>query len=260
MRVVEMLRMMAKDATAVYILGDLFDFWYEYLWPDRSKREYQPVLTQLRTMTEAGIHVHFFIGNHDIWTFGWLARQTGMTIHRGNVEHLTIAGRPFVLGHGDGLVPSNYWEMVPEDFREKLRKFLWLRKIFHHPVPQFLFRLLPPSIGNAYGYNWAKNSRLKEQRNPYPYKGENKEEIVLWAKEQERKAESGEGREGEKSKEGRESKESVPTIYIFGHRHVELDLLLRTGAHVILLGDTFRQWTYAQMDESTGLISLEQYE
>lgn len=244
-KVVNMLRMMAADATEIYILGDLFDFWYEYLWPDRSKREYEPVLTQLKQMTDSGIKIHFYIGNHDIWTFGWLRRKTGMIIHRPNHEAVTIAGRECIIGHGDGLVPSNYWETIPEDFRWKLRKFLWLRHFFHNPIPQFLFRLLPPALGNAYGYNWAKNSRLKEMRNPYPYKGENHEELVLWAKEQ------------EKRKEG---KEGMPTYYIFGHRHVELDLLLRTGAHIILLGDTFRQWTYATMDENTGEISLLNYE
>jgi UDP-2,3-diacylglucosamine hydrolase len=73
---------MAKDATAIYLLGDIFDFWYEYFWRDRSKEQYRPFLNTLKSLTDKGIDIHFFIGNHDIWTFGWLAQQTGIQVHR----------------------------------------------------------------------------------------------------------------------------------------------------------------------------------
>ena len=104
-----------------------------------------------------------------------------------------------------------------------------LRRLFHNPVAQALFRLVPPALGNRLGYNWAKNSRLKELANPCGYKGENREELVLYAKDQEQNRHL--------------------DYYIFGHRHIELDLELATGARVVILGDCFRQWTYAAMDE-----------
>ncbi|MBP5658924.1 MAG: UDP-2,3-diacylglucosamine diphosphatase [Paludibacteraceae bacterium] len=228
LRFVSLLSDLAKDATAIYLLGDIFDFWSEYVWRDKSKEEYEPVLECLRAMTDRGIPVHYFIGNHDIWTYGELARRTGVIVHR-KPETMTIAGKRCLLAHGDGLVPSGYLEQFPKEVRKKIRSFMRLRRLFHNPVAQFLFRLLPPAWGNKLGYEWAKRSRLKELENPCGYKGENKEELVLYAKEREK---------------------SEMDYYIFGHRHIELDLELASGARVIILGDCFRQWTYASMDEN----------
>ena len=109
-----------------------------------------------------------------------------------------------------------------------------LRKIFRSPFLQFCFRCLPPEWGNYFGYNWAKRSRLKEIANPCPYKGEDKEELVLFAKDQEKQ-------------------QNHRDYYIFGHRHIELDLQLNTGSRVIILGDCFKQWTYAKLDHHGNL-------
>ena len=235
LRFVRLLEQLAADATAIYLLGDIFDYWCEYYWHDRSKQEYKPILACLRSLTDRGIDIHFFIGNHDIWTFGRLARLTGMTIHR-KPEVLTINGKRCMLAHGDGLVPTNYLKQFPKDIQKKIRKFMRLRALFHNPVAQALFRLVPPALGNSLGYNWAKHSREKELAKPCGYKGENREELVLYAKE-------------------REQSEHLD-YYIFGHRHIELDLELATGARVLILGDCFRQWTYAAMNEQ-GQLQLE---
>ena len=234
LRFVELLQSLAKDATVIYLLGDIFDFWSEYVWRDPSKAEYEPILACLRSLTDRGIPVHYFIGNHDIWTYGQLAERTGIIVHR-KPEVMTIAGKRCLLAHGDGLVPSDYLRHFPKDIQKKIRSFMRLRRLFHNPVAQFCFRLLPPAIGNRIGYNWAKQSRLKELANPCDYKGENSEELVLYAKEQ----------------ETLNIKHQTSNIdyYIFGHRHIELDLELASGARVIILGDCFRQWTYAAMDE-----------
>ena len=194
--IITMLNNMAKDATAIYLLGDIFDF---------------------------------FIGNHDIWTFGWLAQQTGVQVHR-KPTTITINGKRIFLAHGDGLVPSNYLQQLPKTFQKKVKQFIFLRKVFHNPFLQFLFRLLPPTWGNAFGYNWAKNSRLKELAKPCPYKGEDKEELVLFAKEQEQLG-------------------NHHDYYIFGHRHIELDLMLSRDSRIIILGDCWQQFTFAQMDK-----------
>ena len=228
LRFVALLEELSKDATAIYLLGDIFDFWSEYFWRDSSKLEYEPVLDCLKAMTDRGIPVHYFIGNHDIWTYGELAKRTGVIVHR-KAEVMTIAGKKCLLAHGDGLVPGNYLEQFPQEVQKKIRSFMRLRRLFHNPVAQFLFRLVPPAWGNKFGYEWAKRSRLKELAHPCGYKGENKEELVLFAKEKE--------------------KTEHFDYYIFGHRHIELDLELATGARVIILGDCFRQWTYAAMDE-----------
>ena len=227
-RFVALLEELAHDASAIYLLGDIFDFWAEYVWHDPSKEEYKPLLDCLRSLTDRGVAVHYFIGNHDIWTYGQLAERTGVIVHR-RPELMTIAGKRCLLAHGDGLVPTDYIKQFPREIQKKIRSFMRLRRLFHNPVAQFFFRLVPPALGNRIGYNWAKSSRLKELANPCDYKGENREELVLYAKEQERSQHM--------------------NYYIFGHRHIELDLELATGARVVILGDCFRQWTYAAMDE-----------
>lgn len=226
---IAMLQEMAKDATTIYLLGDVFDFWCEYFWADRSKEQYHPFLNTLKSLTGKGIQIHFFIGNHDIWTFGWLEQETGIQVHR-KPESIDIAGKRLFLAHGDGLVPSDYVAKLPKTIQKKIKQFIFLRKAFHSPILQFFFRLLPPKWGNEFGYEWAKKSRLKELANPCPYKGEDKEELVLFAKEQ-------------------EQRDHHHDFYIFGHRHIELDLMLSRNSRILILGDCWQQFTYAQMDE-----------
>ncbi len=225
---IDMLNSMARDATAIYLLGDIFDFWCEYFWRDRSKEQYRPFLQTLRAITDKGIAVQFFIGNHDIWTFGWLEKETGVVVHR-KPQSVVINGKKLFLAHGDGLVPSNYLQQLPQKVQKKIRQFIFLRAVFHNPILQCLFRLIPPALGNAFGYEWAKNSRLKELARPCPYKGEEKEELVLFAKEQEQMG-------------------NHHDYYIFGHRHIELDLMLSRDSRIMILGDCWQQFTYAQMD------------
>lgn len=233
-RLVGLLNTMAQDATAIYMLGDMFDFWYEYIYDNlscsipRRKRFFTPFLQCLKQLTEKGIQVHYFIGNHDIWTFGWLARYTGVTVHR-HPETVIVCGKSVYLAHGDGLIPSSYMLVLPPAIQKKIRAFMRLRAFFHNPVPQFLFRFMPPVIGDNFGFEWARRSRLKELRHPCPYKGEEKEELVLFAQE-------------------REAQQHTD-YYVFGHRHIVLDLPLACHSRVLILGDCFRQWTYARMDE-----------
>ena len=236
---ITMLQRMAEDATAIYLLGDIFDFWCEYYWSDRSKEQYRPFLQTLQSLTNKGIEVHFLIGNHDLWTFGWLAKQTGITVHRRPIT-TTIGGKKVFLAHGDGLVPDNYINQLPKHIQRKIRHFIYLRAVFHNPILQFFFRLLPPAWGNAFGYEWARKSRIKELAHPCPYKGEDKEELVLFAKEQEQKG-------------------NHHDYYIFGHRHIELDLMLSRDSRIMILGDCWQQFTYAQMD-NLGNTILNYYE
>lgn len=245
-RLVALLERMAQDAEEIYLLGDMFDFWYEYFferhqWIDRqgnwrlprSKRTFEPFLRTLRNLTDKGIKVHYFIGNHDIWTFGDLRRNTGVIVHT-QPASLTLQGRKVFLAHGDGLVPSDYMTNLPKDMQKRIRQFMHLRAFFHHPVPQFFYRLLPPALGDAFGYEWARRSRLKEIRKPFPYKGDDREELVLWAEEH-----------------------TEYDLCIFGHRHVNLHLQRSNRPEVVILGDFFRQFTYAQMTD--GQIEMNQF-
>ena len=234
-KLVDLLRRMETDAEAVYMLGDMFDFWYEYLWRDPSKAEYTPFLDQLRAMTSKGIAIHYFVGNHDLWTFGWLARRTGVVVHYAP-EDITCNGKSLFIGHGDGVMPSNWQTLYPPFILKKIRRFIFLRRVFHSRPLQYLFCCVPPAWGNAFGHNWAANSRRKELAKPCPYKGEQHEEQVLFAKEQEQ---LGNHRD----------------YYIFGHRHIELDLQITRNSRVLILGDCFQQWTYAALSPD-GMLTL----
>ena len=238
-KLINMLEMMSKDAVSIYMLGDMFDFWFEYYIHDPKKRQFHPFTKEIRSLIKRGIHVHFFIGNHDLWTFGGLAKLTGMEIH---FEPCTIQryGKTLYLSHGDGLLPSNWENLYPRAARKKIESFIRLKKLFNSPTAQFFFRCLPPAWGNKLGYNWAKKSRLNELANPCPYKGEDKEELVLFAKEQEK---IGNHRD----------------YYVFGHRHIELDLQITPDSRVFILGDCFKQWTYAKLDHK-GHLTLHNYE
>jgi len=238
-KLIDMLEMMSQDAVSIYMLGDMFDFWMEYFVHDKQKRQYHPFCKELRKLAKKGIHVHMFIGNHDLWTFGGLSQLTNAEIH---YEPCTIIryGKALYLAHGDGLLPSNWEQLYTPQERKVINRFIKLKKLFNNPTAQFLFRCLPPQWGNKIGYEWAKRSRLKEIEHPCPYKGEKKEELVLFAKEQEKQ-------------------HNHRDYYIFGHRHIELDLQIASGSRVVILGDCFKQWTYAKLDHH-GQLTIHNYE
>ena len=232
-KVIDMLEEMSRDAVSIYLLGDMFDFWMEYYRHDRSKRRFAPFFKELKSLTKRGIHVHFFIGNHDLWTFGGIEEMTGCEIHY-RPATINRYGKSVYLCHGDGVMPSNWQALYPKPVVKKIKRFMHLRKIFHTRFLQNCFRCLPPSWGNHFGYEWAKKSRLKEMAKPCPYKGEDKEELVLYAKEQERLG-------------------NHHDYYIFGHRHIELDLQIAADSRVVILGDCFQQFTYARLDHKGNL-------
>ena len=238
-KLISLLEEMSKDAASIYMLGDMFDFWMEYFMHDSKKKIFLPFCKEIRKLTSKGIHVHIFTGNHDLWTFGGLAELTGAQIHYAPCT-ITRYGKTLYLAHGDGLLPSNWETLYPKEIRKKIKGFMHLREIFKNPFLQFCFRCLPPSWGNKFGYTWAKNSRLKELAKPCPYKGEDKEELVLFAKDQEQQG-------------------NHRDYYIFGHRHIELDLQIASGSRVVILGDCFKLWTYAKLDNK-GHLTLCNYE
>ncbi len=238
-KLIDLLEEMSKDAVSIYMMGDMFDFWMEYYTHDHGKHQYSPFFKELRKLNKQGIHLHFFTGNHDLWTFGGIEKLSGCQIHY-EPCNITRYGKSLYLSHGDGVLPSNWQEIYPKKIARKIKRFMRLREMFRSPFLQFCFRCLPPAWGNKFGYNWAKRSRLKELDNPCPYKGEDQEELVLFAKEQEQRG-------------------VHHDYYIFGHRHIELDLQIASGSRVVILGDCFKQWTYAKLDNK-GQLTMHNFE
>ena len=214
-RLVNFLDAVKEKAMAVYLMGDMFDFWYEY--KTVVPKGFTRFLGKLSELTDAGVEVHYFTGNHDIWMHDYLEKECGVIMHRDTAETLEIYGQMFYMGHGDGL-------------GKLTRGFKFIRGIFHSKICQTLFSALHPRWGVSFGLKWAKQSRLKRKdgKEP-PYQGENNEVLCVYAKEY---------------------LKTHPEInyFIFGHRHIELDLMLSRECRLLLLGDWITQFTYARFD------------
>ncbi len=143
----------AEETEAVYLLGDIWDFWYEYR--DVVPKGYVRVFAALQDLMEAGVSVFFFQGNHDIWTYRYFA-DMGM-VPLSQPHAVTIGGRHFCIGHGDGLGPG-------------MGGYKCMRAIFHNRFLQTLFSTLHPWFAFRLGNGWSKKSRLGK-RIGYDFKG-----------------------------------------------------------------------------------------
>ncbi|MCM1108703.1 MAG: UDP-2,3-diacylglucosamine diphosphatase [Clostridium sp.] len=213
-RLVRFLDSIKDKASAVFMLGDMFDFWYEYRLV--VPKGYTRFLGKVSELTDLGVEVHFFTGNHDIWCGDYLEKECGVVLHR-RPQTMEIGDKVFLLAHGDGLGDPD-------------RKFKFLRAVFHNKLCQRMFSCLHPRWAMEFGLNWAKHSRIKHGQGGDPdYMGEDKEYLVLYAKDYQK---------------------THPDVnyYIFGHRHIELDLMLSRTSRVLILGDWISQFTYAVYD------------
>lgn len=213
-KLVSFLDQVKHKASAVYMLGDMFDFWYEY--KNVVPKGYTRLLGKISELTDLGVEVHYFIGNHDIWQHDYFERECGMIVHHGNAV-LEIFDRTFYLAHGDGLGSVD-------------RGFKCIRAVFHNKLCRTLYSALHPRWGIAFGLEWAKRSRLKRaDGSEPPYQGEQNEELIVFAKDY---------------------LKTHPDInfFVFGHRHIELDLMLSRTTRLLILGDWISQFTYAVFD------------
>lgn len=213
-RLVNFLDSIKHKAQAVYLLGDIFDFWHEY--KTVVPKGYTRLLGKISELTDRGVEVHYFCGNHDLWQGDYFERECGMVLHR-HCEVAELYGKELFIAHGDGLLRTD-------------RQFTLLRAIFHNSLCQKLFAAIHPRWGMAFGLEWARRSRLKrEDGKEPPYQGEDKEELAIFAKDYLR---------------------THPNInyFIFGHRHIQLDLKLAPTSRLLILGDWITQFTYARFD------------
>ncbi|MCQ2351562.1 MAG: UDP-2,3-diacylglucosamine diphosphatase [Paludibacteraceae bacterium] len=214
LKLVKFLDSIKAEASDIYFLGDIFDFWYEY-------NHYVPkgcvrLLGKMAELSDSGIRLHFFIGNHDLWTFGYLEKEIGMKIY-GAYSIEEFDGKKFFLSHGDmvGYRP----------FSVRL-----MQKTFHNKAIQWLYSLIHPSISMAFGFRWSKSNRLtKHTQESAQYLGEENEYLVQFAKDTLKQ-------------------DSSIDFFIFGHRHVMLDLMLRDKKRVVYLGDWIDKFSYGVWD------------
>jgi len=225
-KLVRWMNSIRPDCEALYMLGDMIDFWFEY--KQAVPKGYARFFGKIAEFTDAGIPVYWFAGNHDIWLFDYVQSELGVIVYHKEVE-VIIQGKKFYLAHGDGLGDPS-------------KQFRMLRKIFHSKFNQGLFGGLHPDLGMKFGLSWAKHSRKKREYNPEIYLGEDKEYLIQFSK-----------------KHLAERGADAADFYIFGHRHILLDLMISAKSRIIILGDWFRLFTYASFDGSDfELLSFEE--
>ena len=203
-----------KDAKAIYLLGDIFDFWYEYRTV--VPRGFVRTFGKLAELCDQGIEVHFFIGNHDVWAFSYFEQEVGMIVHREPFE-TEIAGKKFYLAHGDGL-----GKYEP--------KYLFLKRCFHNPALQWFFSRLHPNLAFTIGNAWSKHSRLSKGSESCKFKGKDKEYLYLYTQEV--------------------LKHKHFDFFVFGHRHIAVNMEVGDSSRFVNLGDWIKLFTYGVFDGS----------
>jgi UDP-2,3-diacylglucosamine hydrolase len=217
-RILRWLDMVSKDSalSAIYLVGDIFDFWFDYATV--VPKGYVRFLGKLAELSDRGVELHLFTGNHDVWFFDYFENELNAKIHRNPIQ-ITLGQKHFFIGHGDGLGPGDFG-------------YKFIKKIFRNPFCQWLFRWLHPDIGAGLAMFFSKSSR-SAQKEQKPFLGEDKEWLIIYANEK---------------------LQQNPEIdyFIFGHRHLAQDLLLKNDkSRYVNLGDWFKGGHYAVFDGET---------
>ncbi|HTF19910.1 MAG TPA: UDP-2,3-diacylglucosamine diphosphatase [Chryseolinea sp.] len=215
-KIVRWLDSIKDDAHSIYLLGDIFDFWFEYRHTiPKGFIRLQGKLAELR---DANIPIQFFTGNHDMWMFDYFEKELAIPVHR-DPRQLTVGGQKLMIGHGDGLGPG--------DFQYKI-----IKKFFNSRLCQWLFARLHPNLGIGIAKYWSRKSRISnDQKGEEQFKGEEDEYLLIYCREVEQREHH--------------------DFYIFGHRHLPLDIRIGESSRYINLGEWVNFNTYGVYDGRT---------
>jgi UDP-2,3-diacylglucosamine hydrolase len=219
-KIVRFLDEIKKDAAMIFMVGDLFDFWYEYR--KVVPKGYVRILGKMAELTDSGIPIHFFVGNHDMWMKSYFQDELNIPVFF-EPQAYEFNGKKFLVGHGDGLGPGDHG-------------YKMLKKIFRNPVCQWLFGILPPAIGMGIAQHFSHTSRAATGIKEDHFLGEENEWLVQYSKST--------------------LEQTFYDYFIFGHRHLPIDHPLicpHSGnpARYINLGDWIRYFSYGVFDGNT---------
>jgi UDP-2,3-diacylglucosamine hydrolase len=202
----------APDARAIYLAGDVFDFWFEY--KKVVPKGFTRFLGKLGELTDRGIEIHLFMGNHDMWMTGYLEKECGVQVHRRG-ETVELYGKKIYIDHGNRIMD-----------REHPGSYL-LGRCFHSPVLRWLFsRLVHPTYALRFGQWWSARSRVRYIGRPYVFQGE-AESLVKYAR-------------------GMLAAGEAVDYFVFGHIHCAEDYNLDgEGRRAIFTGDWLHGRDYA---------------
>ncbi|WP_299519847.1 UDP-2,3-diacylglucosamine diphosphatase [Winogradskyella sp.] len=219
-----------QDAAAIFLIGDLFDFWFEY--KTVVPKGFTRTLGKLAEISDSGIPIYYFVGNHDLWMNGYFEEELGIPVYHQPQEFTfsmeaetleafsvtsgtSMTSTSFFVGHGDGLGPGD-------------KGYKRMKKVFTNPVFKWLFRWLHPDIGVKIAQYLSVKNKLISGDDDAKFLGEENEWLALYSK--------------------RKLKEKHRDFFVFGHRHLPLEIKLSETSKYVNLGDWISYYTYGVFD------------
>ncbi len=211
-----------QDAAAIFLLGDLFDFWFDY--QTVVPKGFTRTLGKLAEITDSGIPVYYFVGNHDLWMNDYFEKELNIPIFHKPRQYM-FNNTAFFVGHGDGLGPGD-------------KGYKRMKKVFTNPISKWFFRWLHPDIGVRLAQYFSVKNKLISGEEDIVFLGEDKEWLVQYAK--------------------RKLEEQHYDFFVFGHRHLPMEIKLNDTATYVNLGDWITYFTYGVFDGEK--LALRKYE
>lgn len=211
-KLVRFLDTIKNNAAAIFIVGDIFDFWFEY--KKSIPKGFTRLLGKLAEISDAGIPIIVFTGNHDMWMNGYFEEELNITVYH-EPQTFIWNNKKVLIGHGDGLGPGDHG-------------YKFLKKVFTNPICKWLFGMVHPDWGIGLADYFSRKSKEKTGSTDDYFLGEDKEWLIVYSKEILQK--------------------EYFDYFIFGHRHYPIDFPLSEKSRYINLGDWIKNFTYAEFD------------
>jgi UDP-2,3-diacylglucosamine hydrolase len=202
------------NASAIFLLGDLFDFWFEY--KTVVPKGFVRTLGKLAEISDAGVPIYFFVGNHDLWMKDYFKNELNITVYHHPQEFL-IDNKKFLIGHGDGLGPGD-------------KGYKRMKKVFTFPLFKFMFQWLHPDLGVRLGQYMSIKNKMISGDEDANFLGEENEWLVQYCK--------------------RKLTQNHCDYFVFGHRHLPLKINLQENSKYINLGDWIQYFTFGEFSSS----------
>ena len=210
-----------EDAAAIFLLGDMFDFWFEY--KTVVPKGFTRTLGKLAEISDSGIPIYYFVGNHDLWMNGYFEEELNIPVYH-KPKEFTFNDKTFFIGHGDGLGPGD-------------KGFKRMKKVFVNPIAKWFFRWLHPDLGVKLAQYFSVKNRLISGEEDVKFLGDDNEWLVQYSK--------------------RKLEEKHRDYFVFGHRHLPLTIDLNEQSKYVNLGDWLSYYTYGVFDGQN--LSLKEY-
>lgn len=211
----EWLDYIEDKAGALFLLGDLFDFWFEY--KKVVPRGFVRTLGKLASLADRGLPIYYFVGNHDLWMTDYFEKELGITVFH-KPQDFILNGKKYLIGHGDGLGPNDHG-------------YKRMKKVFTNPFLKFLFRWVHPDIGVRLGQYLSTQNKLISSDEDIRFLGDDQEWLAQYCR--------------------RKLEQKHRDFFLFGHRHLPLEIALSQKATYINTGDWITHFTYVELVDTT---------